>query len=187
MYKPVPPTTIGSRPLARVTAIQPAASRAKRPALYRSPGFTRSKPKGGTCAGVCGSGLAVPISSPRYTWRASAEITVIGVSAASATATAVLPTPVGPTMMGVRGAGLDPPKPAFQFLFRQLHHRRSPVHIVGRKCRREQSGDELSHFICVQRLARLDRRPARVHRREAFQAVLPPTESAAREIGDQLL
>src|SRR2546422_6875350 len=189
MYTPVPPTTIGSRLAARVSTIQPAASRANRPALYRSPGATRSSPRCGTRACVSRSGLAVPMSSPRYTWRASAEITVRGVWAASATATAVLPTPVGPTRtgVGVGGWGLGAAKAAFQLLFGQLNHRGTAVHVMRRERRREQADDELAHFVGVECLSRLDRRAARERRGKALQPILPAAKPPARPIGDELL
>src|SRR5882762_289303 len=187
MYNPVPPTTIGSWPAARVSPIQPAASRANRPALYRSPGATRSRPRCGTRACVSRSGLAVPMSRPRYTWRASAEITVMGVRAARATATAVLPTPVGPTRTGVRGLVSGTAKPTFQFLFGQLDHGRTAVDVVRRQRRREQPHDQLAHLAGVQRLSRFDRRTTRVGRGKALQTILPAAEPAARQIGDELL
>src|SRR5260370_18438146 len=140
-------------------------------------------------AGVSRRGVAVPISSPRYTWRASAEITVIGVSAASAAATAVLPTPVGPTTTGVRGRdwGLGAAKTAFQLFLWELHHARSPVDVVRRQRRGQQPHDQLAHLAHVERLSGFDRRAARVGRREAFQAVLPAAQAATGEIGDQFL
>src|SRR6266566_2316758 len=186
-YNPVPPRTIGSRLAARVSAIQPAASRANRPALYRSPGATRSSPRCGTRACVARSGLAVPMSSPRYTWRASAEITVTGVWAASATATPVFPTPVGPTTTGVRSRESGPTKPAFQFLFGELHHGRPPMDIVRRKRRRQEPHNQLAHFAYIERLPGLDGGAAGIGRRKALQPILPPAEPPARQIGDELL
>src|SRR5882757_9349654 len=213
MYNPVPPTTTGSRPVARVSSIHPAASRANRPALYRSPGSIKSSPRWGTRAMVSGSGFAVPISRVRYTWRASAEMTVMGASAASATATAVLPTPVEPTMTGVMGRSLishakacarptlslrtvlrrahplgwRPSEPTLQFLFRKLHHGRPAMNIVRGQCRREQSHDQLAHFLDVERLPSLDRGAAGIGRGEPLEPVLPAAEAAAGEIGDELL
>src|SRR6266550_4143690 len=213
MYNPVPPTTIGWRPPERASAIQPSASRANRPALYRSPGATRSRPRCGTRARVSGSGFAVPISSPRYTWRASAEITVMGVRAASATATAVLPTPVGPTMTGVWGRsvishakacarqtlslrtllcrahplGWGSPETPFQLFFWQLDHGGAAVDVVRRQRCREEPHDQLAHLPRVERLSRLDRGSTRVGRSEALQPILPAPESPAGEIGDELL
>ena len=54
-----PNPTTGIRPLTSMCAIQPGASRAKRPALYRWPGSTRSRPKCGTRASHLRGGLAV--------------------------------------------------------------------------------------------------------------------------------
>src|SRR5438093_4862384 len=187
IYTPVPPTTIGWRLAAPVSAIHPAASRANRPALYRSPGATRSSPRCGTRACVSRSGLAVPMSSPRYTWRASAEITVRGVWAARATATAVLPTPVGPTRTGVWCLVSGTAKPPFQFLFGELHHARAAVDVVRRQRRRQQPHDQLAHFVGVECLSRLDRRAARERGGKALQPILPAAEPPAREIGDELL
>src|SRR5437870_1854021 len=88
------------------------------------------------------------MSRPRYTWRASAETTVMGSSAAHATATAVLPTPVGPTMTGTSGGAprSASPKSPLQLPARQLHHRGSAVHVVGRERRAEQPEHELPHL-----------------------------------------
>src|SRR5260370_35859593 len=140
-------------------------------------------------AGVSRRGVAVPISSPRYTWRASAEITVIGVSAASAAATAVLPTPVGPTTTGVRGRdwGLGAAKTAFQLFLWELNHGRSPVDVVRRQRRGQQPHDQLAHLAHVERLSGFDRGATRVGRREAFQAILPAAKPATGEVRDQLL
>src|SRR5882672_4932982 len=127
------------------------------------------------------------MSSPRYTWRASAEITVTGRWLASATATAVLPTPVGPTRTGVWCLVSGPTKTAFQFFLRQLDHRRAPVHVVRRERRREQADDEPAHFVGVERLSRLDRRAARERGGKALQPILPAAEAPTRQIGDELL
>src|SRR5947207_6670909 len=113
------------------------------------------------------------MSKPRYTCRASAEITVMGANAASAVATAVLPTPVGPMMTGVRSLESGPAKPAFQFLFGELHQRRSAVHVVRRQGGGEQTHDQLTHLLDVERLAGLDRRAAGVGRSETLESILP--------------
>src|SRR5882672_4096539 len=94
-------------------------------------------------------------------------MTVTGVRAASATATAVLPTPVGPTMTGVWCLVSGTAKPPFQFLFGELHHTRPSMRVV--------------------RLSRLDRGSTRVGRGEALQPILPAPKSPAGEIGDELL
>src|SRR5919109_4529211 len=100
-------------------------------------------------------------------------MTVIGASPARATATAVLPTPVGPTMTGV--GALGPSKPSFQLFFGQLYQTRAPVDVVRWKRRGEQARNELAHFVDLERLARFDRRPAGVGRGKALKPVLPAT------------
>src|SRR6185503_10768613 len=127
------------------------------------------------------------MSRPRYTWRASAEITVIGVSAASATATAVLPTPVGPTMTGVRCLVLGAAEPAFKFFPGKLDHAGAAVDIVRGERRAQESNHELAHLIRVERLPGLDRRATGIRRGEPFEPILPAAEPAPRQIGDQLL
>src|SRR2546428_4229758 len=112
-------------------------------------------------------GLAVPRSSPRYTCRASAEMTVMSARAPSAAATAVLPTPVGPTRTGTRGRS-GSPKPPLQLVLRQLHDRRPPVHVVGRQGGADDAHHELPHLVRLEPLAGLDRGAARrSHRRAA--------------------
>src|SRR6266513_824294 len=144
-------------------------------------------PRCGTRASVAASGLAVPMSRVRYSWRASAEMTVIGRRSASAAATAVLPTPVGPTMTGVRCRMSGTAKPTFQFLFGKLHETRSAMDIVRGECGAQQSHDELAHFTRIERLSRLERRAARICRREALEPVLPSSKPSPRQIGDELL
>src|SRR5436309_7668932 len=125
-------------------------------------------------------------------------MTVIGVRDARATATAVLPTPVGPTMTGVMGrslishakacpSGWGPSEPTLQFLFGKLDHGWPSVHIGGGKCGGEQADDELAHLVGVERLAGLDGGAARVRRRKSLQPILPTAKSAAGKIGDELL
>src|SRR5881409_2997367 len=114
-------------------------------------------------------------------------MTVIGVREASATATAVFPTPVGPTMTGVRSLASGAAKTAFQLVLWKLHHRRSAVHVVRGEGRGEQPHDELTHLVPIERLPSFDRGAARVGRGESLEAVLPAAEPAAREIGDELL
>src|SRR5207253_6474972 len=96
------------------------------------------------------------MSRPRYTWRASAETTLMGSSAAHAATTAVLPTPVGPTMTGTSGGAprSASPKSPLQLPARQLHHRGSAVHVVGRERRAEQPEHELPHLLQLEPLAR---------------------------------
>ena len=62
---------------------------------------------------VAASGLAVPISMPRYTWAESTLMISIGKCWASSSATALLPEAVGPMMKTAggrfsmaRGAGI---------------------------------------------------------------------------------
>src|SRR2546428_12768358 len=131
--------------------------------------------------------MAVPISRPRYTWRASAEMTVIGVSEASATATAVLPTPVGPTMTGVRCRVSGGGKTPVQLFLWQLDHRGPAMHVVRGECGRKQPDEELAHLVGVECLARLDRGSAGVRRGKPPQTILPPAKPAAGGIGDPLL
>ena len=66
--------------------------------------------------------------------------------AASASATAVLPTAVGPTRTGT----LPPAKPPLQLLARQLHDRRAPVHVVRRQLGGEQPEQQLPHLALVE-------------------------------------
>src|SRR6266508_1249194 len=104
-------------------------------------------------------------------------MTVMGVRAASATATAVLPTPVGPTMTGVWCLVSGTAKPPFQFLFGELHHARPSVDVVCRQRRGEQPHDQLAHLARVERLSRLDRGSTCVGRSEALQPILPAAKS----------
>src|SRR5437879_8124941 len=129
------------------------------------------------------------MSRPRYTWRASAETTLMGSSAADAATTAVLPTPVGPTMTGTSGGAprSASPKSPLQLPARQLHHGGSAVHVVGRERRAEQPEHELPHLLQLEPLARLDGRATGERRREALQPVGERAEPPAREIGDELL
>src|SRR5690242_19484809 len=112
------------------------------------------------------------MSRPRYAWRASAETIVMGSSAAHAAATAVLPTPVGPTMTGTSGGGEAPrsasPKSPLQLPARQLHHRGPAVHVVRRERRAEQPQHELPHLLRPEPLTRLDGRATGERRGEAL-------------------
>src|SRR2546430_12305368 len=66
---------------------------------------------------------------PPQTWRESADTTSIGSRAASATAAAVLPTPVGPAM--TRSGGLSDISGSLPFglgSHYQLHHRLAQPH-----------------------------------------------------------
>src|SRR5579859_2437249 len=111
---------------------------------------------------------------------------MIGVSDASATATAVFPTPVGPTMTGVRCWESGPTKTAFQFFLWQLDHRRAAVHVVRGQRRGQQPRHELTHLVAVERLTRLDGGAAGIRGREPLQTILPAAEPAAREVGHEL-
>src|SRR5437667_2956328 len=147
----------------------------------------RARPRCGTRARVARSGFAVPMSSPRYICRASAEMTVIGTSAPIAAATAVLPTPVGPTMTGVRGWGSGAAEAAFKLFLRELNEARTAVYVVRRQRCSEEPQDQLPHFSGVERLPGLDRCPARVGCGEPLETILPTTKPSAGEIGDELL
>src|SRR6476619_5255787 len=105
-----------------------------------------------------------------------------GHTVASASATAVLPTAVGPTTTGT----LPTPKPALQLLARQLHDGGTAVHVVGRQVGGEQPQQQLPHFALVERVARFYRGAAGVGRREPFQPVGPATEPPPSEIGHYL-
>src|SRR5207302_10716460 len=98
-------------------------------------------PRCGTRARMAAAGLAVPMSRPRYTWRASAEMTVMGCNAASAAATAVLPTPVGPTMTGTSRRSAAP-KPPLQLDAGQLYVGGPPVLVLRRQPRGHQAHHE---------------------------------------------
>src|SRR5689334_16204330 len=100
-----------------------------------------------------------------------------GHRAASARATAVLPTAVGPTRTGT----LPPAKPSLQLLAGKLYDRRPAVHVVWRQVGREQPPQQLAHLGRLQPLARLDGRPAGVRRREPLETVGPAAEPAARQ------
>src|SRR2546427_5217397 len=105
-----------------------------------------------------------------------------GQIAASASATAVFPTAVGPTTTGT----LPPAKPALQLLAGQLYDRRAPMHVVRRKVGREQPEEQLAHLALVEPLARLDRGPAGVSCGEALEPVGPAAEPPARQVRHQL-
>src|SRR5438477_4116279 len=122
------------------------------------------------------------MSRRRYTCRESAETTSSGHRAASASATAVLPTAVGPTMTGT----LPPAKPALQLLARKLHDGRPPVHVVRRQIGGEEAQQQLPHLALVERLTRLDRGAAGVGRGEPLEPIGPAAEPSAGEIGHQL-
>src|SRR5260370_15227854 len=114
-------------------------------------------------------------------------MTVIGARSARATTTAVLPTPVGPRTTGVRGLVSGTAKPAFQFLFRELHHRGAAVDVMrGQSCG-EQAHDQPAHLARIERLPGLDRRAARVSRGETLEPILPTTTPSAGQVGDALL
>src|SRR2546422_6400698 len=108
-------------------------------------------------------------------------MTEMGSSAAQATATAVLPTPVGPTRTGTRGRSA-PPKSPLQLALRQPHDGGPPVHVVRGERRREQPAHEVAHLRQLEVLPRLDRRPTGEHRSEALEPVreAPPPGPAAR-------
>src|SRR4029077_5641237 len=183
MYRPVPPTTTGCRPAARICSSHAAASPAKRPALYGSPGGIRSTPTVGARARRSRSGFAVPMSSPRYTCRASAEMMVTGSRAAHAAATAVFPTAVGPTSTGTRGGRASgSPKASLQLILWKVHDRGPPMHMVCGEGGGKQPHHELAQFVRLETLARLDRRATGIGRGEALEAVGPAAEPTACQI-----
>src|SRR5947208_13765516 len=98
-------------------------------------------------------------------------------SSPHATATAVLPTPVGPTSTGTRGRSA-PPKPSLQLVLRQLYDRGPAVHVVRREGRGEQPAHQLPHLFELEPLARLARGPAREGARGA-RGPVPPTRHTA--------
>src|SRR5262245_17760678 len=92
----------------------------------------------GTCARIADEGLALPMSSPRYTWAESTLTISSGNLRASASATSVLPVPVGPvsTAMGRVVPGKESreiftstaaQEHAVELRQRHLRPRRSPV------------------------------------------------------------
>src|SRR2546428_13460383 len=97
-------------------------------------------------------------------------MTVMSARAPSAAATAVLPTPVGPTRTGTKGRS-GPPKPPLQLVLRQLHNGRPPVHVVGRQGSAEDADDELPHLVRLEPLAGLDRGAASARPRAALRPV----------------
>src|SRR4030095_11445611 len=109
-------------------------------------------------------------------------MTSSGQWAANATAPAVLPMPVGPTMTGV----LAPAKPALQLLAAELYHAGASVNVVRRQGTGEESGHQPAHFLLGERFAGLDRGTTGIGRSEAFEPVGPSPETATSKIGDQL-
>src|SRR3989454_796968 len=146
------------RPVSNATSTTRAARWRPPPAKCRS-----------SRAAQCAS-RAAPMSRRRYTCRASAEMARMASSSPHATATAVLPTPVGPTRTGTRGRSA-PPKPSLQLVLRQLYDRGPPVHVVRREGRAEQPTHQLPHLFELEPLARLDRRPACEGGGEALEPV----------------
>src|SRR2546425_3772198 len=113
-------------------------------------------------------------------------MTETGSSAAQATATAVLPTPVGPTRTGTSGRSA-PPKSPLQLVLGQLHDRGPPVHVVrGKRCR-EQPAHEVAHLCELEALSRLDRCPTGERRPESLEPVREGPEPAARKVRHELL
>src|SRR5713101_5682548 len=113
-------------------------------------------------------------------------MTVSCSSAANAVATAVLPTPVGPTRTGTTGRS-GSPKPSLQLVLGQLDYGRPTVHVVRRQGGGEEPGQQLAHLLGVELVPRLDGRPAGEGGREALEPVLPPPEATSREVRDELL
>src|SRR5688500_17089367 len=109
-------------------------------------------------------------------------MTSIGRCAASASATAIFPTAVGPTITGT----LASPKAALQLLSRQLDDRGTAVHVVRWQVGGEEAEQELPHLPLVQPLPGLHRGAAGVGRREPLQPVGPPAEPPTRQVGHRL-
>src|SRR5262245_41775414 len=114
-------------------------------------------------------------------------MTVMGVRAARATATAVFPTPVGPTITGVGCRESGAAEPALKLFLRQLNHRWPSMHVVRWQRGAEEPNDQLTHLSGLERLTSLDRRATRIRRRKALEPVLPSAETAPSEVGDELL
>src|SRR5207253_9373253 len=104
-------------------------------------------------------------------------------SSPHATATAVLPTPVGPTSTGTRGRSA-PPKPSLQLVLRQLYDRGPAVHVVRREGRGEQPAHQRRHLFGLEPRACLERGPACEGAGEALVPFSPPAASAARASRD---
>src|ERR1041384_8408312 len=113
-------------------------------------------------------------------------MTVMACNSASAAATAVLPTPVGPTMTGTNGRSAAP-KPARPLGARQLYDGGPPVDVVRGQRGGEQPHDQLAHLVGIEVMARFDGGAAGVGRGEALEAIGPAAEAPAGEIGHQLL
>src|SRR2546426_4504994 len=73
-------------------------------------------------------------------------------------------------MTGVRGRSASP-KPSFQFILRELHDRRTAMHVVGGEGGREQPGQELARLFGLETLPSLDGGAARERRCEPLQPV----------------
>src|SRR5260370_27006757 len=112
-------------------------------------------------------------------------MTVIGCNAANARATAVLPTPVAPTMTGTNGRSAAP-KPSLQLGARQLYDGGPPVDVVRRQRGGEQPHHELSHLVGIEVMARFDRGATGVGRGQALPAGGPTAGGAAGGSGHQL-
>src|SRR2546430_17023654 len=107
----------------------------------------------------------------------------MGSSAAHAAATAVLPTPVGPTITGVRGGISGSPKSPLQLALGQLYDPGPAVHVVGRQCRAEQAEPELPHPLHLEPLARLEGRGTAERPPEAPPPLGERAESPSGAIG----
>src|SRR5690348_11460061 len=112
-------------------------------------------------------------------------MSVTGMRDARARATAVFPTPVGPTITGTNGLGAA--KAALQLGLGQLHDGRTPVHVVRRELAGEQALDQLALLDRREHLARLDGRAAGVGRGKPLELVVQTAEPVLGEIRYQLL
>src|SRR5690242_20474623 len=104
-YKPVPPTSKGAWPRAVIACIADSASSRNIAAEYGSDGSRMSIKTCGWRRRVSASGLAAPMSSPRYTSAESTLTSSTGKRVASAHASAVLPVAVGPIRKIAGGRG----------------------------------------------------------------------------------
>src|SRR5688572_7240493 len=101
-----------------------------------------------------------------------------GQCAPSATATAVLPTAVGPTSTGTLPAA----KSALQLLARELDDRGAPVHVVGRQVGAEQSQEQLAHLPFPEPVTRFHGGSTGVGGSKALQSIGPAAEAPPRQI-----
>src|SRR3954470_9465228 len=141
-----------------------------------------SIPGAGVGARSFRGGLAVPISSGRDPCRGAADTTSSGQWAARASATAVLPTAVGPRSTGT----LAPAKPALQLLTGQLHDGGAPVHIVRWQIGGKEPEQQFPHLALLELLSSLHCCSTSIGRGKAFQSIGPAAETSPRQIRNHL-